>query len=80
MGSTKLKATKVRVEITGEDGFTYELQLDGPGVLATLGIEIHTVDRGPSAARMWTETLPTGGATITLEASGKLGKSERRQG
>jgi hypothetical protein len=79
MGSAKLTAAKVRVEITGEDGFTYELQLDGPGVLATLGIETHTVTQ-PSAEGMWMETLPTGGATITLEASGELGKSERRQG
>lgn len=69
--------TKVRVELTLEGGTVYEVELSGPNVIASLGIELDTVSQvAPSG--MWMETHPTGGAEVQLTAHGKLVKSDRQ--
>jgi hypothetical protein len=85
MGNPIQKAERVRIEMTLAGGTVYEIELTnadelvlGMGELsAELSFEVDTVRRPDDLGAAWTE-LPTGNATVKLQAHGKLIKTERR--
>lgn len=69
-------AARVRIEITTNDGITYEVELENCGK-ADLGMERDVTDV-PSDT-MWRTMVDTGSAEVRLTAHGRIVKAEGRQ-